>query len=299
MDDLLREFLTESNESLATLDQELVKLERNPNDPGLLSHIFRLVHTVKGTCGFLGLPRLERTAHAGENVLGKLRDGELEVTPVAVSLILESLDRIKFLLGALEATGTEPEGNDEELTARLNAFAEGKADPAAAPAAVPAAEAPAPVAAAPVIAAAPVAVETPAQVESVAPAPVASAVAAPAAAPAPVAEAKESAVAAQSIRVNVDTLEHLMTMVSRAGAHPQPAARDRAARGERVQGAAAAPLHVTAELQEGVMKTRMQPIGNAWQKLPRIVRDLARNSARRSSWRCSAPTPSSTARCSS
>lgn len=81
MDDLLSEFLTETNENLAVLDVELVKLEQNPNDPGLLSNIFRLVHTIKGTCGFLGLPRLESVAHAGENVLGKFRDGELHVSP--------------------------------------------------------------------------------------------------------------------------------------------------------------------------------------------------------------------------
>ncbi|MBM3526132.1 MAG: hybrid sensor histidine kinase/response regulator, partial [Alphaproteobacteria bacterium] len=145
MDDLLREFLTESNESLATLDQELVKLERNPNDPGLLSNIFRLVHTIKGTCGFLGLPRLETTAHAAENVLGKLRDGELEVTPVAVTLILESLDRIKMLLASLEEAGVEPEGNDDVLKQRLNAFAEGRAE---ASVAVPPAAPPVPQAAA-------------------------------------------------------------------------------------------------------------------------------------------------------
>ena len=73
MDDLLSEFLTETSENLAVLDVELVKLERNPNDMELLGNIFRLVHTVKGTCGFLGLPRLEQVAHAGENILGKLR----------------------------------------------------------------------------------------------------------------------------------------------------------------------------------------------------------------------------------
>src|SRR5271169_3227710 len=98
MDDLLCEFLTETAESIAQVDVELVKLEQNPNDPKLLSSIFRLVHTIKGTCGFLGLPRLERLAHAGENVLGKFRDGELSVTPRAVSLILRSIDAIKNLL---------------------------------------------------------------------------------------------------------------------------------------------------------------------------------------------------------
>ena len=91
MDDLLSEFLTETSESLATLDLELVNLEQNPNDQGILGNIFRLVHTIKGTCGFLGLPRLESLAHSGENVLGKFRDGELNVNAEAVSLILGCL----------------------------------------------------------------------------------------------------------------------------------------------------------------------------------------------------------------
>ncbi len=110
MDELLSEFLTETTESLSALDVELVRLEQNPNDQALLSNIFRLVHTIKGTCGFLGLPRLESVAHAGENVLGKIRDGELVVTPTAISLVLESLDCIKGLLSALEATEAEPDG---------------------------------------------------------------------------------------------------------------------------------------------------------------------------------------------
>ena len=76
MDDLLSEFLTETSESLAVLDVELVKLEQNPNDPGILQNIFRMVHTIKGTCGFLGLPRLQTVTHASENVLGKIRDAD-------------------------------------------------------------------------------------------------------------------------------------------------------------------------------------------------------------------------------
>src|SRR4030067_2967102 len=128
MDDLLSEFLTETAESLALLDVELVKLEENPNDPALLGNIFRLVPTIKGPCGFLGLPRLESVAHAGENVLGKVRDGELEVTPAAVSLILECLDRIRSLTAALEKTEAEPAGEDSALIAQLNALAEGRVE---------------------------------------------------------------------------------------------------------------------------------------------------------------------------
>ena len=130
MDELLSEFLTETTESLSTLDVELVRLERNPDNPELLQNIFRLVHTIKGTCGFLGLPRLEKVAHAAENVLGKVRDRELTVTPYIVTLILESLDQIKEILAELERTQAEPAGNDADLIGRLDAAAEGVEAPA-------------------------------------------------------------------------------------------------------------------------------------------------------------------------
>lgn len=125
MDDLLNEFLTETAESIDVVDVELVKLEQDPNNKEVLDNIFRLVHTIKGTCGFLGLPRLESVAHSSENVLGKFRDGELEVSEHAVTVILESLDRIKEILAGLEATEEEPEGDDSELINRLDAIAEG------------------------------------------------------------------------------------------------------------------------------------------------------------------------------
>ncbi|MGY4317494.1 chemotaxis protein histidine kinase CheA [Bradyrhizobium sp. JR3.5] len=103
MDDLLREFLTESSESLDTVDNQLVQFEQDPNNAKILDNIFRLVHTIKGTCGFLGLPRLEALAHAGETLMGKFRDG-MPVKAEAVTLILSSIDRIKEILGGLEAT---------------------------------------------------------------------------------------------------------------------------------------------------------------------------------------------------
>src|SRR4051812_22450053 len=134
MDDLIADFLTETNESIADLDVALVKLERTPDDGATLSLIFRLVHTIKGTCGFLGLPRLERVAHAGENVLGKVRDGVLTVTPDMVSLVLVAIDRIKSILNGLAATGAEPAGDHGELIGALNATTSGTALPAAAPA---------------------------------------------------------------------------------------------------------------------------------------------------------------------
>ena len=121
MDDLLQEFLAETAESLAVLDVELVRFERETSDVTILSNIFRLMHTIKGTCGFLGLPRLGAVAHAGENILGKFRDGELDVTPRAVTLILKAIDRIRTLLAEMESTGSEPAGSDAELIDEINA----------------------------------------------------------------------------------------------------------------------------------------------------------------------------------
>ena len=318
MDDLLREFLTETSESLDTVDNQLVRFEQDPSDAKILDNIFRLVHTIKGTCGFLGLPRLEALAHAGETLMGKFRDG-MPVTAGAVSLILSSIDRIKEILAGLEATETEPEGSDEDLIEKLHEMAEGGAHAAHVEAA--------PVVTTPVIASPPVqpaasAVtqgglveqvlervlrpgevslddlerafrETETEVEPAAPiAAVAPAAPVPAAAPATAAKkdakpkkaaAAEGAdvqeadkIANQSIRVNVDTLEHLMTMVSEL-VLTRNQLLEISRRNEDTE--FKVPLqrlsNVTAELQEGVMKTRMQPIGNAWQKLPRIVRDLS------------------------
>ncbi|QPF90475.1 hybrid sensor histidine kinase/response regulator [Bradyrhizobium commune] len=335
MDDLLREFLTETSESLDTVDNQLVKFEQEPNNAKILDNIFRLVHTIKGTCGFLGLPRLEALAHAGETLMGKFRDG-MPVTGQAVTVILSSIDRIKEILAGLEATEAEPEGTDRDLIDKLEAMVEqGMAAMAAgaAPVAAPVVEAPPLVPEAPVAAAPAPAkdmttgslidqtLERPLRpgevsldelerafretaIEAPAPAPVAKAEVkaevkaepAPAAeAPAPAAKEKapkekpapkksmadESVVegdriANQSIRVNVDTLEHLMTMVSEL-VLTRNQLLEISRRNEDTE--FKVPLqrlsNVTAELQEGVMKTRMQPIGNAWQKLPRIVRDLS------------------------
>src|SRR5580693_8135956 len=123
MDDLLREFLTETSESLDTVDNQLVRFEQEPNNAKILDNIFRLVHTIKGTCGFLGLPRLEALAHAAETLMGKFRDG-MPVTGQAVTLILTTIDRIKEILGQLEATEAEPEGNDQDLIGELEAMVE-------------------------------------------------------------------------------------------------------------------------------------------------------------------------------
>src|SRR6266851_4049071 len=313
MDDLLREFLTETSESLDTVDNQLVRFEQDPNNAKILDNIFRLVHTIKGTCGFLGLPRLEALAHAGETLMGKFRDG-MPVTAEAVTLILGSIDRIKEILGGLEATETEPEGTDQDLIVKLQEMVErgiqamsASAMPIASAAAAPAPSAP-PVKPIEQGTLVPQILERelrPGEVSldelerafretatEIAP-PLAPA---PRPAPAPKQDAaspKEAkpvvkkanpdpeaaegnSIANQSIRVNVDTLEHLMTMVSEL-VLTRNQLLEISRRNEDTE--FKVPLqrlsNVTAELQEGVMKTRMQPIGNAWQKLPRIVRDLS------------------------
>jgi two-component system chemotaxis sensor kinase CheA len=265
MDDLLPEFLTETNEALAELDLALVKLERTPDDKGTLSLIFRMVHTIKGTCGFLGLTRLEKVAHSAENVLGKLRDRVLMVTPEVISTILAAADQIKAIIATISATEAEPAGDDAALVAALNAIADGQ------PTAVAAAPVAAPEPAAPSAAPAPVA-EMP---EPVAAEPAAAPPPPPAAAPA---EGGGEQHGAQTIRVSVDVLEDLMTLVSEL-----VLTRNQLLQVSRRQESAAfaVPLQrlsqITSDLQEGVMKTRMQPIGIAWNKLPRLVRDLARD----------------------
>ena len=301
MDDLLREFLTETSESLDTVDNQLVRFEQDPNNAKILDNVFRLVHTIKGTCGFLGLPRLEALAHAGETLMGKFRDG-MPVTAEAVTLILSSIDRIKEILAGLEATEAEPEGTDQDLIVKLQQMVErGMQD---LPETATSAE--------------------PVQSKTFQELPGAQTLGRPLrpgevsldelerafretateVAPAPAKEARPTRdphasaakdanrsakkpptdpelgeadrVANQSIRVNVDTLEHLMTMVSEL-VLTRNQLLEISRRNEDTE--FKVPLqrlsNVTAELQEGVMKTRMQPIGNAWQKLPRIIRDLS------------------------
>ena len=278
MDDLLVDFLTETNESLAELDVALVKLERAPDDQETLSLIFRLVHTIKGTCGFLGLPRLERVAHAGENVLGRVRDGKLAASSDIVSAVLASLDRIKLILAGLAETGTEPAGDDAALIATLDDAAEGRLPAAPIAAAAPPATETERAPADDVAFADPSAGEAPLPPVATVPTPAAPIPVTPTPMPAADAprEGGEAVVAGQTIRVGVDVLEHLMTLVSEL-----VLTRNQLLQLARTQenGAFAVPLqrlsHITSDLQEGVMKTRMQPIGNAWNKLPRLVRDLA------------------------
>ena len=275
MDDLLREFLTETNESLDRVDAELVRFEQEPNNSNILGNIFRLVHTIKGTCGFLGLPRLGALAHAAETLIGKFRDG-MPVTTESVTLVLSTIDRIKTILNEIEAHQREPAGNDADLIARLNRlthFEEMRPQRAA-----NAEKGARPQPAAGVEDAKP---PTPAPDKCLADKCLADkSLADKSLADKSLAERSDEErgdrLTKHSIRVHVETLDQLMTTVSEL-VLTRNQLLEIVRRHEDSD--FNVPLQrlssVTAELQEGVMKTRMQPIGNAWQKLPRIVRDVA------------------------
>ncbi|PWC28733.1 hybrid sensor histidine kinase/response regulator [Teichococcus aestuarii] len=273
MDDLIAEFLTETNEALAELDTALVQLERAP-DGETLARIFRLVHTVKGTCGFFGLSRLEGVAHAAENLLGLYRDGERAVTPEGVSAVLASIDAIRTIMAGLAETGAEPPGDDAALRARLEALAAPEAgavppgqEALTEPLLEPAAECEEPELPGPL----------PTPANDGAPTPLAAAPAAPAAG-----TGAEAALPVQAIRVSLPVLDDLMTLASEL-----VLVRNQLLQVARSQGDSAfsAPLQrlsrITSELQEGVMKTRMQPVSAAWSKLPRLVRDLGQELGKR------------------
>ncbi len=278
MDELLAEFLTETGEGLDQLDVELVRFEQEPNNAEMLNTIFRLVHTVKGTCGFLGLNRLAKLAHAAETLMGQYRDGA-PVTVEGVSVILASIDRIKQILTGLDRDGAEPPGSDADLIGRLQMLALGEPDHmpsayetlGAVPGVVEGARRDLP----PVHAA----LDELERAWRAAPGPDLAESATGLAsngASAVETNARETQARAQTVRVSVDTLEHLMTTVSEL-----VLTRNQLLDLVRRTGESEfkSPLQrlstVTAELQEGIMKARMQPIANAWQKLPRLVRELS------------------------
>src|SRR5579863_7026916 len=120
----IREFLVESHENLSRLDQDLVELEQHPDDRDLLSSIFRTIHTIKGACGFLAFSVLEAITHQAETLLSQLRDGQRELTPALVSLILETVDATRKVLAAIETSGKEGPERFEDLTERLRLAAQ-------------------------------------------------------------------------------------------------------------------------------------------------------------------------------
>jgi two-component system chemotaxis sensor kinase CheA len=301
--EIVGEFLMESHENLDQIDRDLVDLEQDPGSRDLISRIFRAIHTIKGTSGFLAFGRLETLAHAGESLLSRLRDGVQPVTPQTITTLLATIDGVRSLLASIELTGAEGDVEVESLIASVHAQMNAETS------------SPPPVAKEPEVTPVPLA-------EAKRPAPepvegqrrplgemlVESGAAAASdvgsalqqqlegderklgtilleegkAHPAAVIEALQAqaaprrSVADSAIRVDVDLLDGLMNMVGEL-----VLARNQLVRGVMETGDSALVRSaqrlgmITSELQEGIMKTRMQPIDHIWSKLPRVVRDLS------------------------
>lgn len=325
LDEVIKEFLVESYESLDQLDGDLIALEDTPDDRDRLASIFRTVHTIKGTSGFLALPKLERVAHVGENLLVPLRDGELRLNEPIADGLLGMVDAIREILAKLEESGSEGDADYQPLVERLQSLLCGSGDVAGkvvadtestdkaedsepselnAPdnrtAKEPIRDTPAtkrkttrrksskattkkqpaqrrtkrPTAAAKKKPAAtpthrpPADSRVPAATEDAAPVkPVLTAE--------PKSD-KHGSVADSTVRIDVELLDQLMNLVGELVlARNQVLQISESSQEPSLLTASQRLNLITSELQEGVMKTRMQPIRNAWNKLPRVVRDLS------------------------
>ncbi|MEO1335192.1 MAG: chemotaxis protein CheA, partial [Myxococcota bacterium] len=246
MDDIIKDFLVESLEGLDQLERDFVELEKYPDDNARLANIFRCIHTIKGTCGFLGFSKLETVTHRGENLLSKLRDGALELDPDITSALLSLVDATRSIMACIEEDGTEGNADFSDLIDLLARLHDGEA-PASTTAAI--------------------SVDTPASttpddIESM---------------ELPTERRHDPrSVGDRSIRVDVDLLDQLMNLVGELVLARNQVLQFSAHANNPLLNATSQRLNlITSELQEGVMKTRMQPIGNVWSKFPRVARDLA------------------------
>jgi two-component system chemotaxis sensor kinase CheA len=366
-DDEIREFLIESDENLANLDREIVLLEQNPKDMQLISSAFRTIHTIKGTCGFFGFSILGSVTHITENILSQVREGQRDLTPELISLVLEAVDAVKAILARIEATGAEGEDETGPLRDRLEAaHREGASivarpveagPPALLNSSPPCSEAPIlakvlPVEPSPMALAEPLAPEVAIQDQanrdsvlkstpSKAPTPAdplpitlqpsnehpvmnskrddaedgagsvppVTPISTQAIPSAPHTESgasvqapttnqsrdaarstgtdgnreanRDAQLADSAIRVDVALLNRLMNLVGELVLARNQLLQDTSSHSPALQQTSQRLNLITSELQEGVMKTRMQPIGVIWNKLPRIVRDLASQCGKR------------------
>nr|MBL8456301.1 chemotaxis protein CheA [Zoogloeaceae bacterium] len=295
MEELLQDFLVEAADLLSGVDNKLVDLERSPNDPGLLNDIFRGFHTIKGGAGFLNASELVTLCHLTENLFDKLRNNELRLVPEVMDVILSATAAVRDMFGDL-AQGVQPPPADEDLIERLKLAIAG--EPLAG--AVPPVSADAPVVAS-------------AGPDWVALHGAVTGIAAPAAAPVlrrvksdeeviqtaigrratdkpgvsgPVGRRDAERQRDTSIRVDTTRLDQVLNLSGEIGLTKN---RLNALRSDILSGRHdSETLHaldiavsqldlLVSDLQNAVMKTRMQPIGRLFQKYPRIARDLARN----------------------
>jgi two-component system chemotaxis sensor kinase CheA len=310
MDEIVKDFLIESNENLDRLDQELVKLESEPTSKELLGSVFRTIHTIKGSCGFLGFARLEKLAHAGESLLSRLRDGKLNLNAEITSGLLAMVDAVRRMLAAIQASGQDGE---EDYASLIEQLASLQGDQAAAAqvvkSAMPSGALPSPEPLPEVGAPAKTEIvssvpqtrpfEIDLKSEPMPPAPPNIADETPErslptrnevvhtegvariedlAAPEQAVESHSPQATMETIRVGVTLLDRLMNLVGELVlARNQLLQFSNSTQDAGFQAVSQRMNLIATELQEEVMKTRMQPIGNIWNKFPRTVRDLARS----------------------
>jgi two-component system, chemotaxis family, sensor kinase CheA len=270
MNEVIREFLLETNENLAQLDVDLVALEKEPGESETLARIFRTLHTVKGTAGFLGLDKLQAVAHAAENLLSRLREGRLLFNPEIATALLATVDAVRQMLEAVEATEKDGDGDYSSVIQLLERLrnAETRLPPVR--------TGPEPTATSKTFVSAPgLPLEQPDQIR-----PSSQTVAAPATPPETIvpesAEPRAPVVSDSSIRVDVGLLDKLMNLVGELVlARNQIVQYTSSQESSSLLGAVQRLNQLTTELQTGVMKTRMQPISAIWGKFPRVVRDMA------------------------
>ncbi len=291
--DIVKDFLVESYENLDRLDRDLVGLEKNPHDRDALAGVFRTIHTIKGTCGFLGFNKLEKFAHVGENLLTRLRDGQLTLNPELTTALLGMVDAVRQMLGSIEVSGREGERDDTKLIATLTRL---QSPP----------EVPAKSVVAPVLESTSEAALLPFSIgdilmqrAGVTPAEILLAVKQQkegdprhvgeilveqgAVRPADVVDAlhiqqssRGQAASDSTIRVDVGLLDKVMNLVGELVLARNQILQFASRMKDTSFLATSQRLNlITTELQEGVMKTRMQPIGNIWGQFPRTVRDVA------------------------
>ena len=230
--DILQEFLAESRENMDQMERDLVVWEKQPSSRDTLDRIFRAIHTLKGTCGFLGFAKLESLSHQTESLLGPLRDGQMKASPAVVTVLLQVLDTVRRHLSHIERTGEEEAEMFGSVLASLQSLQEAapKTAATATPDEVPGEEAP----------------------------------------------AGSGPTAENSIRVEVGLLDRLMNLVGELVlVRNQISQISQSNDQSLLPGSAQKLSHITSELQAGVMKTRLQPIGNILSKFPRLVRDAA------------------------
>lgn len=255
MDEIVMEFLGEAEDGLSSIDNSLLELEKDPHNAEVIGAIFRVMHSLKGTSGFLGLSKLEKVAHAGENVLNKIRDNTLEPTSEVLDAVFKCLDTIRIIVSHIRENQEEPQEEFKELLTLLDVIYKGeKVEAAHKGEVVP--EMPLP----------PANDSTPQEEHKEV-----------------VAEAKKVTKPAEqqseAIRVKISLLDQLMESVGEL-----VLARNQLIQSARQGNTSEASYrnsiqrinHITSELQENILQTRMQPMSNVWSAYPRMIRDLSR-----------------------